>query len=368
MVSPFYFLIKKNKLLFFSIFLGLAFSLGLWMLTNGPTRFISNLAQNNNWSIQNINFIEKVIILIFFSFVVAMSYYLTLWLSRKNKTYYYISISFFSLLLISSLGIFSFYPEFLIDKKNKITEVEVEKAEFYFGSYPDLEKLNELKRQKYTAVISLLNNTVVPAEPLLIEKEKKNAEKIGIQVISIPMLPWIVENDDAIVQIERFARNAKGKYYVHCYLGKDRANVFKNILEAENKKISIKGELSARLLDTLQTFERGEIIKLKNSLYITPFPTDEEFFGFIINGKIKNVVSIINPKNKIEIKDLLRERKILNQYKMNFIHLPYINYQQCKLISDSIKKLERPIVIHSYKSNSIEINQLLNFLNNETVK
>mgnify|MGYP000970954944 CR=1 FL=1 len=43
--------------------------------------------------------------------------------------------------------------------------------------------------------------------------QKENAKKIGIKLISIPMLPWIVKNDSSVARIKEIAKTVKGKYY-----------------------------------------------------------------------------------------------------------------------------------------------------------
>ncbi|GAH26836.1 unnamed protein product, partial [marine sediment metagenome] len=61
---------------------------------------------------------------------------------------------------------------------------------------------------------------VIPFEPYLIRKEKRNAKIAGIELIEIPMLPWVSSNEEAIKQIELIASESDNKkYYIHCYFG-----------------------------------------------------------------------------------------------------------------------------------------------------
>nr|WP_315141134.1 hypothetical protein [uncultured Flavobacterium sp.] len=55
---------------------------------------------------------------------------------------------------------------------------------------------------------------------ILMEKEIKNTTEVEMKLISIPMLPWIDDNNTSILKIQDIARTFKGKYYVHCYLVK----------------------------------------------------------------------------------------------------------------------------------------------------
>ena len=67
-------------------------------------------------------------------------------------------------------------------------------SSFTFGPYPTEDRLAALERDGYTAVISLLHPAVVPFEPKLIADETAAAERVGIEFIHLPMLPWIADN------------------------------------------------------------------------------------------------------------------------------------------------------------------------------
>jgi len=291
----------KKKLLFLFIGLSIVFPLGLLTLTIGPVRMVSDFAEKQNWTDSNENLIQKIVVILFFILVLFLTIKLNRFLIvNKNKSRNNSILFFLGIGLFISVYIFSFKPEILICA-NSINHVNKSaRAEFHFGAYPDEEKMEELKEDGYTGVISLLHSMVIPAEPILMEKEVINAKKIGIKLISVPMLPWIVENDASILKIKNIARHFKGKYYVHCYLGKDRANVFRNIIEKENKNLIAKSNLTIKKLDDIKSFERGNIVKLEQNVFLTPYPTDEEFFGFILNGNAKTVISLLSPKIKEE--------------------------------------------------------------------
>ncbi|MCI0356068.1 MAG: hypothetical protein L0099_13680 [Acidobacteria bacterium] len=93
-----------------------------------------------------------------------------------------------------------------------------------FGPYPDTELLIELKQQHYDGVITLLH-PAVPFEKLLLDEELKNAPKVGIAVLSFPMLPWISDNKNALTSIGNLLQQPGKRYYVHCYLGQHRTNL-----------------------------------------------------------------------------------------------------------------------------------------------
>lgn len=354
--------LKKHFFYFLFVGSSVGFPLGLLMLTNGPSRYIANLAKSRNWSLSIENSIQKIVILLFLVLVGIVSYHITKFLVKnKNKRKGIITILI--LLLFCSIYIFSFRPELLISV-NKDTAENIEtqiNTEFHFGSYPDEEKMIQLKKENFT-IVSLLSPLVVPAEPLLIKKEEELANKIGIKIISIPMLPWITDNDAAITKIKKLAHTANGKYYVHCYLGKDRANVFKNIIQSENNSAQIKGNVNNRNIGTHKSFERGKIIKLNNRSYITPFPTDEEFFSYVLNGSFKTVVCIL-PSNNETRTIIEKEKKTLLLYNINYAYLPIKNDKKnIGIVIDSLKKLPKPVLIHAYNDDSVETKILISTL------
>ena len=348
----------KNSSYFIFFGLSLALPMGIFTLTIGPSRIIANKAYNNHWSDNSENFVQKVIIVVFCVLMFFASLFLTSYfIILKNKIKKYIILCICATSILTSLYIFTFKPEILIVKSTEKVIIEKNTAiEFHFGSYPDEDEMANLVAEKYTAIISLLHPLVIPAEPFLMEKELKSAKKLRLKIITIPMLPWIIGNDSAVSQIKKLAHNVKGKYYVHCYLGKDRVNVFRNIIEKENKNIKINSRFKTRNLDTIFRFERGNIYKLEKDCYLTPYPTDEEFFSFILNGKIKSVVSLLH-SNKAENKNRrINEENIMTIYNQNYYVVPILESDSDLKIKKAIayiQKLPKPIVIHEYSSESI---------------
>lgn len=167
------------------------------------------------------------------------------------------------------------------------------------------------------------------------------------------MMPWVSRNNESISKIQKLAREGHGKYFVHCYLGRDRVNVFRKIVrDIGVKSKSLQKDL-VRHIEDLRTFERGPYTKLDKNIYLTPFPTDDEFFGYIVNGQISSVVSILDPKSPDDKVWILREKKILSPYGVNYISLPILDEKDAKAIRvliDSLPKIKQPIIIHKYSS------------------
>jgi hypothetical protein len=98
-------------------------------------------------------------------------------------------------------------------------------AVFLFGPYPDRQRLEELKAEGVTAVVSLQHPAVMPFEPKGIADEKAAAAELGIRFIHAPMLPWVSDNTASLEIVRRLATEETGRFYVHCGLGRDRVNV-----------------------------------------------------------------------------------------------------------------------------------------------
>ncbi|MEN9337442.1 MAG: hypothetical protein RLZZ500_2429 [Bacteroidota bacterium] len=344
----------SNTLTFLFVGLCLVFPMGLLSLTVGPNRWVAQLSELYKWSDTTQSSLQKVAIVIFLILVLWATIKVTQYLDNKfnyNRKQKRIVWGILSVGLLVSVYIFSFQPEVLTAINVTDSVDKSDTAEYHFGPYPDADKLQQLKAENYDGVISLLHPLVVPAEPILMDKEKANAAKAEIKLISVPMLPWISKNDSSVVAIRKMARELKGKYYVHCYLGKDRANVFKNIIRKETGH-TVKGVAnSERSLELQQKFERGTIYKLENEVYLTPCPTDEEMLAFILNGKVNSVVSLLNPEEEGDAKILGTEKLLMNRYNQFYANHPIHRKMSDEEILQKIKTIKtyrKPMVIHAF--------------------
>lgn len=342
---------------FLYVWLCIAFPLGLLTLTVGPMRWFADYAHRISMPADKEALYGKLIIVGYIVITLAIAILISralLKLGKKKKG----GIGILTMLLIISVGIFVFNPKLLIAKQaDEHIEADnnnhLDKAQFTLGAYPDYNQLKILKTEGYSAVISLLHPLVVPAEPKLLNEERQNAKDAGVELIEIPMLPWISGNEEAIKKIRELAKMAKGKYYVHCYLGKDRVNAFRSIIMDENAAYQASKEFDARTLKGIKIFERGPIIDIGNQIYLTPYPTDEEFMGYIFNGDIKTIVNTLDPKDKDDKVLIAKEEKYAKQYGVTFVNLP-VNDNSTSTISafaSSVRQLKRPMVIHGYDSN-----------------
>ncbi len=364
---------KKNFKFFFYKAIGFAllwiangFSLGTLTLL-GPVRWLTTWARKNNWGQQKEDLLINLIILIF----VIISFLISLWIMKR------ITKSSSSLLKIliyiicycfAGVALFLLANPEILNAGNDI-ESSVGESQFTLGAYPTEEELVKLKDKGFTTIICLLHPAIVPLEPILIEKEKKAVEDIGMEFINIPMLPWISDNEDAILKIKSLTKKKNEKYYMHCYLGKDRVNVMRRIILKENIKIKETAPKSNRTLDDIASFERGKIYVLrKSSIYFTPFPTDEEFFSFIVGGDIKEVVSLLNPDNHEDLILINKEKDILKKYKITFKLLTVTDKTSDTKIKEYINlanSLPKPLLIHNVKTDDPVSQNFINLYNKQ---
>ena len=345
----------KNISLFFILLLFSGFSIGTVTLL-GPVRWIVNLCNALEFSQRTEDFFIKIIIILF----VLLSSYMSVLLSSvliKKRSALINSTTLLVLAMITTGMVWLWMnPELIQAYNGVITQENVGEAEFLFGPYPTEHDLLRLKDERITAIVSLLHPAVVPFEPKLLDDEKQVTESIGLQLIHIPMLPWVSENKKAINEIIKLAEGGKGKYYVHCYLGKDRVNVVKRIIRRFSSSITELNKDSIRTLESVTFFERGDIIKLEEGVYLTPYPTDDEMFTYLLNGSVKQIVSLLNPDHPPDTMWINKERRTCETHFMPFEVIPLkSNFNSAKRLIEIVEKtkgMPRPLVIHAFRSKS----------------
>jgi protein tyrosine/serine phosphatase len=101
-----------------------------------------------------------------------------------------------------------------IPNAGKVTE------QLYRGAQPHLQSLTLLKRMGITTIVDLRSE-----DAGMRDLEKKQANRLGIRFVSIPVGGWSNPTNDEIAQFLSLF-DGESKVFVHCRLGKDRAGVF----------------------------------------------------------------------------------------------------------------------------------------------
>lgn len=230
-------------------------------------------------------------------------------------------------------------------------------ARFVFGPYPTRERLEDLKERGFAGVITLLHPAVVPFEPRLLAEEMDAAREVGIRVVHTPMLPWVSQNQASLQKIRSLAESGEGRWYVHCYLGKDRVNVVRRLLEEMNLPVDAgEARAGARRLEDVPAFERGSIYHLPDSVHVTPLPTDEEWFGYLLSGQVKQLLSLLDPADPEDAVWVARERELAAQYRLplEVFPIPTSPYDPARALEAArrAKALPRPLVVHAFRTHS----------------
>ncbi len=199
---------------------------------------------------------------------------------------------------------------------------------FMFGSYPDQARLQQLKAQGVTAIVSLQSPTSL-VEISGITEERRATASIGMRFIEAPMLPWVSNNEASLEMIRELARKGEGTYYVHCGLGRDRVNIVKRVIESmeteSNARIAATTDLKRALGFDMRTeeFERGLLMKVKDGAWVVPFPNKEEFFGFIIQGNPGHVLLVLDPRDGAQKRWMTESDAAMTQYAVKHTLVAY---------------------------------------------
>ncbi|HEX6036834.1 hypothetical protein, partial [Longimicrobium sp.] len=150
---------------------------------------------------------------------------------------------------------------------------------------------------------------VVPFEPRSIAEERRNARALRMEFIHAPMLPWVSDNAAALERIRQLMRGGRGKYYVHCGLGRDRTNVVRRMIEAEGAGLGVRMasatdlQHASTLADRLRLppdqrdMERGAVRELEPGVWLVPHPNPAELSGYMLAGQLRTVVLLLDPSD-----------------------------------------------------------------------
>ncbi|WP_217586102.1 hypothetical protein [Lentibacillus saliphilus] len=297
---------------------------------------------DRGWSQYRIDNVMKYYVLgwVVFGFIVSFVYYRFVVRKERWKTAI--------VLMLSSIALCGFSLHFFLNTGAGLVQQSqgevVEGERFTFGPYPEKGDMERIKAQGYDGIITLLSPTL-PIEKPLLDKERKNAEAVGMDVFSYPMLPWVGDNTDSIEQIRELVANSDKKYYVHCYLGRHRVDIVKQVINEE-------GGLDYDVM-FLQptTFERGNTYYLpEDQLLLGPYPTDEEWFTRIKRAEVEEVITLL-PNDKTKWID--GAQQVAQEMNMTFTHMP-LNSDFTKgdllEIVNYVKQQDHKIFLHRFAS------------------
>lgn len=93
----------------------------------------------------------------------------------------------------------------------------------YCGAQPSGKGLKELKALHIDTIVDLRSEFRF----FLLKRERKQAQALGMQVVSIPGNGWSAANDKEVAEFFALVREQPRRHiFVHCWLGGDRAGMF----------------------------------------------------------------------------------------------------------------------------------------------
>ncbi|AXI00134.1 hypothetical protein DV702_10640 [Sporosarcina sp. PTS2304] len=315
---------------------------------------IEQMYTDRGWSQFKIDTVMKYFVVgwVAFGFVVSFLYYfIVVKRNRWRLTWTIVACSLF--LCLAGLYYFMNTGSGLVQSSQG--EV-VEGDRFTFGPYPEKEDLVQLKAQGYDGVITLLSPTL-PIEKPLLDQEIRSAEEVGLDVHSLPMLPWVGDNSKSIERVRELIKEDK-KYYVHCYLGRHRVDVIKQVVNEETGD----EQYQLRFLQPT-TLERGSLFYFPDqSIVMGPFPTEEEWFTRIKRGEVEEVVSLLKDPQDSEWP--LKEKKIVAELQMTYTSMPIVeepSIREIRKIAEYLQSLDHKVYVHDF-SNSPALMMLETYL------
>lgn len=232
-------------------------------------------------------------------------------------------------------------------------------ARFTFGPYPERERFEQLREDGFTAVVSLLHPAIVPFEPTLIARERELAEEFGLEFIHAPMLPWVGDNAETLELLKGLAVRDIGRYYVHCYLGRDRVGTVRALIERQGVTMlaDVRAEPPTDFEFDKDRFERGPIVEIDEAVFVAPYPTDDEMFKYVLGGSFASIVSLLDPGNPDDRPWIEKEQQLLSDYGVPFSLQPvsWMNYSPSAALAaaEHVRSLPRPVLVHAFRSEGV---------------
>lgn len=345
----------KTRLLTFAyVWLMLGFASGTALLV-GPVRWITSYLRDGDFTQATEDLVMIGVIVLFVLLSALAAWLLVAWMRRRTSRPARLAVPVM-LTIAAAVALYGWTnPAVMASAAGGVGgRVTVGgDAEFVFGPYPDRNRLEELKREGFTAVVSLQHPAVLPFEPPGIAEELRATKEIGLTFIHAPMLPWISDNDESLEKIRRLSREGEGRYYVHCGLGRDRANVVKRMLEREGAAVAAgegyksAGTFESRMAEGNPPMERGLLQKLDEDVWLIPYPNKHEMFGNMLSGQVAHVLVLLDETREPERGWVAEARARFTEFGVphTVTLLPPGDDTRAREIVRDARSLPRPLVI-----------------------
>ncbi len=114
-------------------------------------------------------------------------------------------------------------------------EVVQLREDLILGPYPSSQELLKLKRRGVTIIVSLMSPDV-PVEAPLVQEENRLCRKYEFTCVNFPLQFLTLHSDfnkKQLLEAVRYIQSTPGKKYVHCYLGRHRVGLIREMLAQE---------------------------------------------------------------------------------------------------------------------------------------
>ncbi len=334
------------------LFPPLGFTLGTLTLI-GPVRWVTNAARASGFTDRT----ESAMVMTIIGALVATTLLGALLLAyyglRGKGWRRRIGVTS-SVVLSALLALGAWMTPSLMARSSEITEIEG--SRFTFGPYPTAEDLRRLEREGFTHIVALLHPAVAPFEPKLLADERRHIQTLDLELVHAPMLPWIGENEASLSTIRTLAESGDGKYYVHCYLGRDRVGVVKRLVQSVTGIAPDSGNESAPARHPLfvkDHLERGPVYQLPGGVFVTPYPTPEEMLTVFQSVATDQVVSLLDPSEPSQLRRLETERAALSAVGIDLLEIPLrsdATQEEFDAALAMIRGLEGVTLVHAFRS------------------
>ncbi len=322
----------------------------------GPVRWLTGAMRDGGFSDGS----ERAAVLTVIGAYVASSFFFSLWTTRRVAASSRIVVRGGVPLALLAAAIGAFWMWTTPALVNSFQPVEVTSVSgFTFGPYPERQRFENLVTEGYTGVISLLNPTAVPFEAVLLGRERDLAEEFGIELIHVPLLPWIGGNEESLARVRGLAEQAGGRYYVHCYLGRDRVGMVRRLVEQVTPGMGRDADASIASVAAERafkrgSFERGAILEVDKGVWFTPFPTDDELLRYFVGSEVRHVVSLLDPDHPSDIQWIDKESSALDLHGVSYRNMPLSrkHYSPAAALAaaEHVRRAERPVFVHGFRS------------------
>lgn len=350
---------SRTQLAMFAwIWLMVGFAAGTVTLL-GPVRWMTDVAREGGWQPGAEDALVRGIILLYVALSFALSVWLTGLATRTGRPALRWGVPVLATAVAgAALGVWM-SPSVV----NGLVATPVsDVSRFTFGPYPERARFEQLAAEGYTGVVSLLHPAVVPFEPTLLARERELAEEFGVELIHAPMLPWVADNEESMALIRELAESGRGRYYVHCYLGRDRVGLVRRLIETVTGTLRAGVEVTEAVRQLEERgrsfrdleFERGPIYRLDEGVYLTPYPTDEEWVKYVVGGSVAHVMSLLDPEHGDDRPWIDAERRLAETYELPLTELPiaWRPYDTAAMVEavETARRLPRPLLVHAFRS------------------